>query len=322
MAVELLGDPLGAVLVGRQQQLQRGVGPGDAPGGVQPRRETEADVGRVHRRRVHPRDAHQRAQARLAGGGERAEPLADEPAVLAVQRHAVRDCRQRDEVEVRVGARRVAAGGAVHGDGELVGDRGRAEVPERVAADPRVDEQRVGQHAVGPGRVVVGDDHVDPGRPGGGDLVDRGDRAVDRDQQLRPAGAQAVDRGVREAVAVGLPVGQEVVDRGLPGVQGAQQDRRRGHAVDVVVPVDRDPRAGPHVQQDQRDRVVDPRERGRIVALLGAQPGLCDLRVVQAASHEDLRDRVADPELLAQRPHGVGRAGGDVQARVHRRRPR
>ena len=55
--------------------------------------------------RVHARDLHQRPQAGLARGGQRAQALAHEAAVLALQRHDVGDGGQRDEVQVLVGQR-------------------------------------------------------------------------------------------------------------------------------------------------------------------------------------------------------------------------
>ena len=74
-AVELLGDGLGPFAVLGQQQLEPRVGAVQAPGGVQPRAEPEADRGLVEPARVHARDVHQRPQADLA----RARPAPSGP---------------------------------------------------------------------------------------------------------------------------------------------------------------------------------------------------------------------------------------------------
>ena len=102
--VELVGDLRRADLVVREQQLEAGVGALEAAGGVDPRREPEADRARVDPRRVGARDAHERAQPGPRRRRQRAQARAHEAAVLAAQRHAVGDRGERDEVEVAVGA--------------------------------------------------------------------------------------------------------------------------------------------------------------------------------------------------------------------------
>ena len=74
-------------------------------GGVDPRREPEADGTGVDARRIDGRRAHERLQARLLRAGERAQPRARERAVLVEQRDDVGDRRERDEVEVPVDVR-------------------------------------------------------------------------------------------------------------------------------------------------------------------------------------------------------------------------
>ena len=72
-----------------------------------------------------------------------------------------------------------------------------------------MDDRAVGQHAVGARRVVIADDHVHAGGPGGGDLVDGGDAAVDGDDQGRAPLGQALHGGRGQAVAVVDAAGQE-----------------------------------------------------------------------------------------------------------------
>ena len=101
--VELRRDGARPLRVGGQQQLEPGVGAVEAAGGVEPRREAEADRALVDEARVDARDVHQRAQPRLARAREAAQAGADEPAVLAGERDDVGDRGERDEVEVLVG---------------------------------------------------------------------------------------------------------------------------------------------------------------------------------------------------------------------------
>jgi hypothetical protein len=80
------------------------------PGGVDPRREPEADRAGVDPAGIHARHLHQRLQARLARGRERAQAGAHQTAVLSHQRHAVGNGRERHQVEIRVRLGRIAPG--------------------------------------------------------------------------------------------------------------------------------------------------------------------------------------------------------------------
>ena len=72
--------------VGGQQQLEARVGAMQAAGGVDARREAEADRAGVDAARVDARDVHEGLQPRLARGGERAQAGADQPPVLVHER--------------------------------------------------------------------------------------------------------------------------------------------------------------------------------------------------------------------------------------------
>ena len=104
--VELVGDRRRALGIVGEHQLEPRVGAIQAPGGVDARREAEADGARVDGARIDLRHAQQRADARLGRGRQRAQPLAHQAAVLVAQRHAVGDRGEGDEVEVLVGRRR------------------------------------------------------------------------------------------------------------------------------------------------------------------------------------------------------------------------
>jgi hypothetical protein len=316
-AVELLGDRLGTRRVLGQQELQARVRALQPARGVDPRRQAEADRARVQRARVGLCDAQQRAQPRPPCAGERRQPGAHEPAVLAAQRDAVGDGRQRDEVEVLVGARRVRPRGLEQRGRQLVGDAGRAEVGTRVAAERRMDQRRAGQRAVGARGVMVGDDDVEAGRPGPRDLLDGGHAAVHGQQQPGAARGQPVDGGRAEAVAVLRPAREVPVHGGAEVAQHADEDRRRGDAVDVVVAVDRDPRAGADVAQDDLDSLGHPGEGGRVVAVLRVEERGRRGGIGEPAADQDLGEHVRDAEVALQRGDVAHRARRDVETRLH-----
>jgi hypothetical protein len=116
--------------------------------------------------------------------------------------------------------------------------------------------------------VVVGDDDVEAAGARGRHLVDGGDAAVDRDQQIAPARPQAADRSFGEAVAVVEAARDEPGDVRAEAAQRANHDRSRAHAVDVVVAVDDDSPAGGDLAADEGERFIDPSECARIVTFI------------------------------------------------------
>ena len=319
--VELACDGVGALGVVGEHQLDARVGAVQPAGGVDPRGQPEADHPSVDARRVALGDAHQRAQARPSRHGERGQALAHQAPVLAGQRDTVGDGGERHQVKVDVGLVGVAARGAQQGAGELVDHRRGAQVAAGVAADRRMHDRHGGQRAVGAGLVVVGHHDVHAGGAGGGHLVHGGDRAVGGQEQARPALGQPLDGAHREAVAVLGPAGQEPVAVRAQRTQDPDQDRRRGHAVDVVVAVHRDPRPVADVAEDQRDRLVDPGEARRVVRVLALQKRPCGRRTVEPAPHQHLRERAAHPELTLEAPDVAQPTRRDLEARFHDSRP-
>ena len=316
--VELGGDRAGPRDVGREQQLQPRVGAVQPPGGVDPRGEAEADRARVDAARVDARHVHQRLQPGLARRGQRPQPGPHEPPVLPHERHAVGHRGERDEVEVRVGGARIQARGLEQRPREQVRDAGRAQLRARVAADARVHDRRVGQPPVGARRVVVGDHDVHPGRPRGGDLLDRGDRAVDRHQQLGPARGEPLDGREREPVPVVDPARQVPVDLRAERPQRAHEHRRGADPVDVVVPVDGDPRAAHDVPVDDRGALAQPAEGVERVRHAGLEELARGGALAEPAAHEHLRGDVRDAELRPQPLGGGVVVGRDRQADVGR----
>ena len=256
--VELGGDRLGAVGVVGQHQLHPGVGPVQAPGRVDPRRQPEPE--------------------RVLGNPSRARPWRPPSARAGPARGAVRITpspwrtrRRFSPIRGTMSATVASAtrssssrsspaegGGPPQRQRELVGDPGGAERAERIAAHDRVQDRAVGQQPFRGGcsasrprppwrLVVVGDDHLDPGGPQRRHLLNRADPAVDGDHQLGAAALQLLDRPRAEPVAVAHAVGNQPVALGPQRPQRRDEDRGRGDPVDVVVAVDRHPRPAPGV---------------------------------------------------------------------------
>ena len=163
--VELVGHLGRAPVVGRQQQLERGVRAAKAARRVEARAESKAHGPLVHLAGVELGDAHQGAQAGALGACERTQPLAREPPVLTSQRHQVAHRGEPHEVELALRLGRIAAGAGPQRLGELVRHPGGAEARERVGLERGVQHRAVGQAMAR--AVMVGDHHVDSPRTRG-----------------------------------------------------------------------------------------------------------------------------------------------------------
>jgi hypothetical protein len=179
-----------------------------------------------------------------------------------------------------------------------------------------VHDRGVGQRAVGARRVVVGDHDLHAGRPRRSHLVDRGDRAVDRQQQIGPPRGQPLDRRRREPVAVVDAARQVPVDVGAKRAQRAHEDRGRGDAVDVVVAVHGDARAPADVAEDHPGGGLQAPERLERMRLLGLEEAPRGPGVAEPAPHQHLREHVRDAQLAAQPLGGGVVVRGNVEAGV------
>ena len=183
----------------REQEVERERRIAQPAGGVDARREPEAEVGCAHARRVDAGARHERAQAGAVGLGEAPQAAPHERAVLVGQRHDVGDRRQRDEVGELVERRRqVGRVAAVTARPErlreLEHDARAAQVGERIGragGRARGHDRRVRQHVAR--AVVVGHDDVEPELAGARDGLGSGDAAVDGDQQPGAGGCQRLD---------------------------------------------------------------------------------------------------------------------------------
>ena len=120
-------------------------------------------------------------------------------------------------------------------------------------------DQALGQGIAG--AVVVADDDLDPGALEGGDLVEVGHAAVDREEQVGTLGVFRHAVGV-DAVPVGEAVGDEGRDVGAQFPQAQGQQGGPGDSVRVVIAVDEDAAA-------VADGVLQALGRGREVGDAG-----------------------------------------------------
>ena len=149
------------------------------------------------RGRIDAGDAHQRAQPRLLRLREPPQAEQRERAVLVDERHDVGDGRERDDVEVALEKRVLGAEQRLR---ELPDDAGAAQSGERVVALERRDDRAGGECVARP--VVVGDDDLEPERVCVLDLGDRGDAAVDGEDEVEAFLGETRERVDVQAVAL------------------------------------------------------------------------------------------------------------------------
>jgi len=330
--VEIVGELDGAGGVLGHEQLDA-VGRGGHPaGGVEPGPELEGHVLAVDSRGVG--QAGELDQPREAGAAPRADVLQamlHEQAVLVDERHHVGDRAEGGEADrpqerLAEPGRDAACSAGPRGDrpGELEGHAGAAEVAEgiRGAGEPRVDEH-VGRGKLLGEVVVVGDDQLEAEPASPFRLRGRGDAAVDRDHEVRAVGGELLEGLGVEAVALVLAAGHVPGGLGVEGLEAADEDRRRAHAVGVVVAVDHDLPAGLHRGQDAVGRLGHAGKRLGITEVReGArEKRLHRTRIRDTAGGEQRRDEARHAGRPLQCRHGGSVVGTDVPALGHRGNP-
>ncbi len=314
--LELGGELAGAALVGGEHQLERLAGMAQPARGVDARGQPEADVRCRDVHAVDPRREHQRAQADLLRAGEPPQAVAHQAPVLVAQRHDVGHGGNRDQIEVLLELGRVAPGGSVERSRELVGDGRAAQLGKRVVRGPRAHPQRVGELRAG--LVVVGDDDVHAELPGPGDLRDRGDAAIDGDQEADTGLRKLLDRGGGETVALLEPAGQVPLDVRAEALQREHRHGRGTDAVGVVVAVDADAGLLRDRLEDAAARRGHVAERQRIVAGIGGREEcLGQLGRVVAPPDESLGSDAMHAELRREIVGGGRCARGEDPPRFN-----
>jgi hypothetical protein len=330
LGVEVLRDLPRADGVVGQEQLQRERRAAHPSRRVDPRAELEADVaGAQGARRA--RHVEQRREAGGRRPSQHGQAVPDDHAVLADERHHVRDGPQHrhaqrlDQERAHLVAHARARRHVLrHGPGHLHGHSGAAEAAERVArvGPLRVDD-RDGRRQRRGDLVVVHDHHVHAALGAAPDLFDGGGAVVHgdeerhalRDESLHGRPVEAVPRaGALRDVRPHVPAEH---------AQEAHQHRRAGDAVHVVVAPDADPLAVAERGPDARDgllhvgQTLGAQQRGQVrTQELARRAGVVDAPVQQALG----RDRVhaersgqgaaLDRALRADRPPVAGHERG------------
>ncbi len=301
-----------AAIVGRQEAHAE-VGLAEAPAGIDAGPQREAELPAVAQL-GHPGGPGERSQARrLAPPGD-LQALADEGAVEALERHHIAHGGERHEVEPaqKIGhppALAPAAQLASGGDEEKKGDpdRGQVAYRARLVEPVRVDHrQRLGQLRLG--RVVVDDDDLLTGGSAVRQRREGRGAVVEAEDQAAAGQGQPVEGRGTGAIAVDQAVGDEN-DRVDPEAAGeADEKRRRGGAVDVVVADDAEALARCQRVGEPRRRPIEIEEMGRIGQPV-AQPRLEKARhgvEAEPAAGEEPADQLAQPVTLADRQRRLG----------------
>ena len=298
----------------------------EASDGVQPRRDDEADATGGDRLALQPRRPNERRDADRRRLVQQLETVPREDPVLAAQWRNVGDRRQRDEVEHPEDEILVAAGGAHQRQRELEDHAGRAEVlvARRTARALRI-EQGVRRGHLSRREMVVDDDDVDPRRPQRGNRGDGARAAVAGDDDGRAGRFRCLDARRGQVVAVDEPARNERHRARAQRLEGANQDCRRRHSIDVVIAVDEDGLAarggGPQpldgdveVQQSAVLEMVQPRPEIPLRRVAGDVPSGCQ----QPAGHLGQAERLAQPgdyvglRYVRNEPPGSG-PGGNIE---------
>ena len=204
LLAQLGGEVHRTVEVLRQKQLGGEVCLAHAPGGVDARREHEADSRGGQMAVGHAGLREQPLKADVVCVLHAAQPLGDENAVFAHNGHDVRDRAERYKVGVAVEHRvRVAR----KRTDQLERDAHARETVERVGI-PRLlaVDDRFGLGQVVVALVVVGDNDLHAKLPRERDLLVRRDARIHRDHQARAPAIKLLHRLPRQAVALAQAV--------------------------------------------------------------------------------------------------------------------
>ena len=291
-----------------REQAGTQIGLADAPAGIDPGTQQEAQVIGL-RRLLETRHVGQGGEPGIATLRHHLEARPDQRTIDAEQRDDVAHGTQRHEVEplpqVGFGSRRAVparlAQRSVDTDAEEKGDADSGEMLVRafVVETVGIDHgHRVGQRDLR--HVVVDHDEVEAGPPGLGQRLEGGDAAIDRDddggavfpdlQQGRRVGAVAFLAAVRNVDA----------DVAADTPEEAQQQRRRGGAIDVVIAEHDDALArldGPHQAGNRGVHVLEMRRIGQEPAQRRLEE-IADRLEVDITRRQQTADRVGQAMAL------------------------
>ena len=252
---------------------------------------------------------------------EQLQPVAHQDAVFARERHDVGHGRERHQVQEMKRQMRRQPQRRHERLRELECDARAAQLLRCGAAVGALRIEHRGRRGeLVAGEMVVGDDDLDAGRPGGAYHLHRGDTTVAGDDQPGAQTARLGEPGRPEVVAVAQPVRDERVDPAADAREHTGEQRRGTLAVHVVVAVDQDRGTRPDGGDDELDR---PRHIGPGVWIgetleVRAEERFGELGRGEPALHEEGGERLRDVEVgrEGRRELWIGRrrdrpAGGD-----------
>ena len=234
-------------IVGQQTfDAERDVG--QSPGGVDAWPDRKAQILARCGSRLPSGQPQQCKQPRAGATGAQAlQAGRHQQPIVAIEAHHIRDRAERDQVEkfaqVGFGAPLPGAALAQHGAGgeqdiEHHADAGQMLAGEWAAVLVGIDQHRgIGQDRAR--QVMIGDQHLHPGRAGVGHAVQAGHAVVDGDQQIGASNSGMLERQVDDlgcqAIAVFEAVGHQIVDDRAHRPQSQYPNRHAGGAVTVVI---------------------------------------------------------------------------------------
>ena len=162
-----------------------------------------------------------------------------------------------------------------------------------------------------------------PSRRARRSLLDGGDAAIDRQQQVRLAVAPGADGVGVQPVAFLDAMGHVIGHFGAQHFQAQPEDRRAGHAVDVIIAVDDDPLAGGQGVVDSPHGLGAARQELRIAqrGKLGVEEVPGAVRIGDAAADQQLGYDGRDSGRSLERGDAVRIVGMNTPALGHDRGP-
>ena len=313
--VQLLGVFLRQLRVFAEQQLDADGHVVQPAGGIEARAEDETEVAGGHLARLAPGHFQQRLEPRSCSTGTDAhQPLVHEDTVVGVQRDHVGDAAEGDQIQ-QLG--QIGLGQALTGEPAVLAqataqgqhhiedhpDPGDAFAGEGAGRLVRIDDG-VGGGQLGAWQVVVGDDHLQPGRLGRGDAVQAGDAVVYGEQHLGFTLQGHGDDLGRQTVAVFEAIGHQIVDPGrAQAPQGQHAHGTGGGAIGIEVADDEDapalfqgPRQQLHRRLDALELVIGHQPRQALVEFFrlghaagGIEPGEQRRQIAQVGQYRRQR---------------------------------
>ena len=239
-----------------------------------------------------------------------------ENAVLVDERHDVGDRadrgqadRRHEEVPHGLGHAFGLAGPLANGPGQLESHARTAQSAERIARarQARMDDRRSGRQFRAK-FVMIGDDQLQADFARRESRLDASDAAIDADHQRCSALGQRPQRVAREPVAFFQPIGHVVRCVRSNQLEAREENRRRGHAVGIVVAIDDNLPPGLDGGINPLGRVGDAGQHLGVAQArqLGLEKRAGRFRLMNAADQQQLGDNRRHTRQRFQAGNAVG----------------